>query len=59
MRAIQPEMSILLNTWSAMKLAVPAARLGGSPIGTAAKVSTGEPNATMLARSLDRRNAAT
>ena len=44
-----------LNTWSAMKSAAAGAMLGGRPIGNAASVSTGEPNAMMLARSRDRR----
>ncbi len=57
-RANQPGMSIRENTWSAMKLAATAPTFGGIPIGMAARVSTGDPNATMLARSLDRRKAA-
>ncbi|CDQ44934.1 hypothetical protein BN1047_02819 [Mycolicibacterium neoaurum] len=46
------------NTWSAMKLAATAPTLGGIPIGNAARVSTGEPNPMMLARSFDLRYAA-
>ncbi|EUA66137.1 hypothetical protein I553_6694 [Mycobacterium xenopi 4042] len=38
-----------LKTWSAIKLAAVAARLGGTPIGRAARVSTGDPKVTMLA----------
>ncbi len=57
-RASQLGMSMRLNTWSAMKSAAPAASPAGRFIGSAASVSTGEPKATMLARSFDRRNAA-
>ena len=44
-----------LNTWSAMKSAAAGAMLAGRFIGRPASVSTGEPNATMLARSFDLR----
>ncbi len=54
-RAIQPVMSTRLNTWSATKSAAAAPKLAGMPIGSAARVSTGEPNAMMLAMSLLRR----
>ena len=47
-----------LNTWSAMKSAAAGATLAGRFIGRPASVSTGEPKATMLARSFDRRKAA-
>ena len=54
-RASQLGMSMRLNTWSARKSATTTPILAGIPIGSAARVSTGEPKATTLATSLDRR----
>ena len=44
-----------LNTWSARNSAATTPMFAGIPIGSAARVSTGEPKATTLATSLDRR----